>query len=180
MLDNIFRFLLDKNTKYMQETYIQFCNAEFRRHPDSYIKACVLFEQYALQIISIVFDKKGIRVTGLSIIKNLETKTNYAPVEVYYKVVNGSHSIAKLILAYNRTINKRKIFSLENDMLIIKGNTNHWIDVQELTNLNENEIVASLLDGGEERLKELVEEINRRIIDYNKKLFDRTQIICND
>ena len=178
MLDQLFKLILDEHTLFMQETYFHTSNADFRKHPDSYIKACILFEQYALQLISIDYSKKGIRVTGSSMIRDFETKTNYAPVEAYYKIISGSDSIAKLIMAYNRTTKSRKIFSLENDMLIIKGNINHWVDLKQVWSIKENDIVASSIDGGEEKLKETINDLNRYIADYNKQLFDKARLIC--
>ena len=112
------------------------------------------------------------------VIGNFETKTDYAPVEAFYKILSGSDSIVKLVMAYNRITEGRKIFSVENDMVIIKGNINHWIDLKEIGTLDENDVVSSSVDGGEEKLKELVDELNRHIVEYNEKLFDRAFAIC--
>ena len=180
MLDKIFDFLLKEHTEFMQETYLNSCNADFRKHPDSYIKACILFEQYALQPISIDFNKKGIMVTGSTMIRDFETRTNYAPIEVFYKIIGGTASITKLIMAYNIIATGRKVFSIENDILVIKGNINHWIDIKGIEKLEFNDVIASSIDGGEEKIKDLVNELNQRIAIYNKMLFSNSCIICSN
>lgn len=180
MIDKLFDFLLEEYTQFMRVTYLNLCNMAFRKHPDSYVKACILFEQYALQHISLDFDKKGIRVTGLSLTKDFKTKTHYAPIEVFYKISSGSSSIAKLIMAYNRISGSRHIFSIENDLLIIKGNINQWIDIEEIGKLEVNDVLDSSVNGGEDKLKELIVQLNRNIIEYNEALLKNAIMICDD
>ena len=178
MLDKLFNFLLEEHTLFMQETYLHSSNADFRKHQDSVAKAHALFELYSLHHISIDFNKKGIRATGPSMIKDFETKAEYASLEVWYKIINGSDSIGKLIMTYNRITKKRNIFSLENNMLIIKGRINYLVNLKEIGTIDENDIVASSIDGGEARLKELVNELNKHIIKFNEKLLNRAYTIC--
>ena len=180
MIKELFNLLLEEHTQFMEEIYLHASNTKFRKYPDNNIKAYVLFKQYAFEPISIDFDKKGTRTMCVFINKDFGTKVNCGPVEVFYKVISGLNSIISLIIAYNRINDGQSLFSVDKDMVIVKGNINHWFDFNSISNLQTNDIVSTSIDGGEEKLKEIVKELNKSIVDYNKKLLNHAHLICSN
>lgn len=181
MLNKMFDILLEESISFMQKNYLEVCNSDFRKHPSTYLKACILFEQYALQRIDVDFNSKMVRMAGSTMIYDFDIYKRIAPIDACYSIKNGESSICRLIMTFNRiNIKKFKPFNVENKKLIVRGKFDVAVNLDEITKMEPNDVVKSVLDGGEEKMKELLIIINNKIVQFNKKLFKSAQLICDN
>ena len=181
MLNRIFDILLEESISFMQQTYLEVYNSDFRKHPSTYLKARILFEQYALQRIDIDFKSKMVRMTGSAMIYDFDINKRIVPIDACYSIKNGESSICRLIMTFNRINAKQfKPFNVEHEKLIIRGKFDVAVNFDEVTKMEPNDVVKSVLDGGEEKMKELLIIINNEIVQFNKKLFKSAQLICEN
>lgn len=179
MLNKMFDILLEESISFMQKNYLEVCNSDFRKHPNAYVKACILSEQYSLRIIDIDFKSKMVRMTGSAMIYDFDINKRIAPIDACYSIKNGESSICRLIMTFNRiNVKKFKPFSVENKKLIIRGRFDVEVNLDEITKIGPNDVVESVLNGGEQKMKELLIIINKKIVEFNKRLFKSAQAIC--
>lgn len=167
--------LLKTKKSFIEQTYNHPINKDFRDCKDCSYKTSALFKLYRLEKIDIDFIHKGILPVNC-VPEDLYINS----IKVFYKINSGAKTLYDFICTmYSLDKYSGPFFNIENDCLVI-SNSYVLFNSHNIEKLDPKEVVDKFIDGGEEKIKQIVEEINDSIDGMNKQLLDYSNLIASN
>ena len=177
-LNSFFLKMLEQKCENMEYFYLQPFFEENRIGQDCVTNAKLLYREFSLKNIKIDFDSSGIMTINSNCIC-FDFGRQRVQIEAFFTIKNGANSLHEFLNFYfefDKTI--LAIVRIEQEKIIIGGVKSPYIYLSDIDNYNPEYVVANIIKGGVNELKELEKEINVKIDKFNSDLYTQALLIC--